>query len=221
MGTLRILRRLTAASTVLALTVAAACGGASSPEGAEVPEFRGFFDSFVRGLHIDYTTFDSLEEMVEISDVVLVGEIESVRPGRTFGGPRGARGTIDTLLLWTRVTEVARGELHPSSRKIVEIEVFKPEFGSIEQLHESRPQDPMLFILQDTATQPQPHEVDDSAADHAEGKPIYTIPTTKAAFMEDGGGGVITPFSPATTQFDRSIKAKTLEELVEEIRRLP
>lgn len=210
----------TLAAVGLAALVAAGCGGPDSSDPTSTIEFKGFFDSFHRGLHVDYQVFDSLEEMVSISDAVVIGEIESVRQGRTLGGRRGERGTIDTLLLWTSVTEVVRGELHPSSRNVVEVEVFQPEIGSVEELHDARPEGPMLFILQDTAGQSQPSEVDDSGADHGPGKPIYTIPTLKAAFIEREGG-ITTPFDLTRSAYDDSIEARTLDELAEEIRRMP
>jgi hypothetical protein len=209
---------LVLATTILGCA-ALACAGEPGPSVGEPPASRGFFDSFVRGVNADFMTFGSLREMVEISDVVVIGRIERVGDGRTFGGRRGERGTVDTLILHVRVDEVVRGDLERASREIAEIEVLRPEVGSVEELHAQKPDEPLLFILQDTADQPQAAQIDDSGADHSEGKRIYTVPTFKGAFIDDERG-LRTPFDPSLTRYDRSVHARTLEELADEIREM-
>lgn len=168
-------------------------------------------------MQLDYTHFETLEELWEITDVTVVGRIKSVSEGRTLGGTKGERGTLETALIRLEVDEVVTGELEKDSRKKIDIEILRSESSSIEELAESAPDEPLLLLLQNTAKQPKAHEIDESGVEREPGKTLYTIPTPKALFIERDDD-VVTPLDPAEGPYEDSIEATTLPELADEIR---
>lgn len=186
-----------------------------SPSAQEPGRAPDFWD--LMHLKQDFTYFDTLCGMWKINEVALIGPIRTITEGRTLGGQRGEPGTIDTALVRIQVDEVVRGDLANDSRRIVDIEIWRPESSSPEELAASRPNEPLLVMLQDTAKQPQPEEADDSAVVREPGKTLYTIPTPKALFIEQSGE-VFTPLDPQPGPYEESISATTLDGLAEEIR---
>lgn len=165
----------------------------------------------------DYTYFNTLREMSEISDVSIIGQIVDIKDGRVLGGKKGEPGTVSTFLLEVEVLEVVRGELAKDSKKRVDVEIISSGDFSAEELDDLIPGQDVLLLLQDMAKQPQPEKFDDSGVDRDPDKKLYTIPTPKALFIETSDD-VITPLDPPPGPYDDSIEATTLQELAEEIR---
>lgn len=174
---------------------------------------QGFFASLAdQG---DYEPFESLEEFVSISDVVVIGTFEDVSQGRSSA----ARGAFDSVLITVALSEIVRGDLPASDRETLVLELPKPRLTPLAELRESLPDAPVLLILQDIARYPSQKPVNDDAGNDSS-KTTYLLPTPKGLFIEREGR-VFTPLDDSPAQFDSRIEAKDLDELADAIRALP
>jgi hypothetical protein len=104
-----------------------ACGG-SSADSAGAPSRDAWEPLRVQGTDMEW--FDSVEDMADASDVVVVGKIAEFAPGRSFEIPDPAAGPVQFLDVTIEVDEVLSGELPAGETVVVE---FAPPLLSAEE----------------------------------------------------------------------------------------
>lgn len=216
------IQRFSCVLAVLAIPAVACASDASNLEARGQHQHQHgyqtseFFELF-RGLHLDYIAHKNLTEMLRLADVVVTGRVSDVKEGRVIGSMRDERGGLRTAVLIIEVEELVAGHSADDSKTQIQVEVFRPVLTSIEALKESMPTELLLFSLVDLSRNPKTDVQDTTGATYDLNKSVYAMPTPKGAFMEVQG--IVTPFDPEPAELNRSIKATTMAELVEEVRK--
>lgn len=136
--------------------------GAGAQQEVAAPESAsaGDVDAFVAlmrqgGVNLDYNAFQSVEELVKASDLVVVGELVSAEPGRSIlSSPDGDEASGENIMFRVAVTEVLGGR-HPewADGKEILVEWTRPSRLSVEDYASRLPQGlPVLLALEDYTT---------------------------------------------------------------------
>lgn len=161
--------------------------------------------------------FDSLRDMTDSVDLVVVGRMTAAAPGRVVAGPEDA--PLSFLTVTFAVDEVIRGSVESREPGSIEVEFFLPSPGVLDTVVANVPSDRQLLFL-----------LNGAAMDRQAGKPVtdqerdrytYLLPNFQAV-LRDIDGVASRPPVPEEDRadFPAELNGERFDDLVTRIRHL-
>lgn len=156
-------------------------------------------------LPVDYEPFADLQAMAASSVIIVEGVISEFEEGRTVGGQKGERGTLDSAIARVEVSEVVKGPV--AVGETIDVEVYRPELFPLADMQRTMPTYVIMFFLRDTAAGPQPQEVDESGVVRDASKALYGLVSLQG-WIVDIGEQLDSPLAgDGTPSFNSSLRA--------------
>lgn len=183
---------------------------------AQAPADTGGFWGQLHTDGLQYAWYSSLEEMVEASSAVVVGQITSVKPGRTVTPePQYAlRASAHYLDATVAVDAVLAGELHDQTARVITIELFAANVDAIPLIIDSAPDGRAIYFLLNKAVHPA--TVGLSSGERAAEARYYEIMGSQAVLIDEGGFVAVRTDVPAG-EFPRGLQGTNFDAMADAI----
>jgi len=156
--------------------------------------------------------YDSLDGMIGASDIVVLGAIEGVKPGREVRDLAAEETGVSRDIASTyfaeadiRVDQVLRGNLSPEARGHIRLDLLLPTLEVVPSLQAAVPQPRAVFFLRDMGRYYDRRELDG----------LYQL-TSLQGVLRDAGGLVASP-EARTDRFLVELQGQPFDALIQRL----